>query len=334
VIEIPASLLVPGRNVIALVGLNRTLTNADFLLAPALACRLKPCEERYRHAIAGLQAPARRAYAEGAMLQRLGRHEAALERLEAAAALDPAPVELWLRIAECLAALGRKEEAASRLGNELSRGAEVDRRPRNLWWRLQVVELARSAGEVRDQLSPPESEGSGPGEDLRWLLEGLLAGRALRINAGGDEARDEDGAVWSRDRFFLGGRRAAGKPGSAPPHQDAREFPAGGLRPPGYSIPLPPGRYTVMIHFADFDPGAAGWRIFDLRLEGSAVLEGYQPGALQRAMSRGLGPLAAPRHVIEPRRFEVQVKDGFLDVELVPVGAPAAVSAIEVTARG
>ena len=48
---------------------------------------------------------------------------------------------------------------------------------------------------------------AGYGDDIRWLLEQFGAGRPLRINCGGRaEHEDSAGVIWSRDRFFRGGR--------------------------------------------------------------------------------------------------------------------------------
>ncbi len=73
----------------------------------------------------------------------------------------------------------------------------------------------------------------------------------------------------------------------------------------------------MTLHFAEIYYHAAGERLFDVAIEGKEVLKGYDPF--------GAGFATADR-----RAFEIEVLDGFLDIEFVPRTRNPKVSAIEV----
>ena len=84
--------------------------------------------------------------------------------------------------------------------------------------------------------------------------------------------------------------------------------------PSGYRIPLPAGRYRIVLHFAEIYWGLphalGGKRVFGVLAEGRPVLESYDPGAAGFATAT-------------TKDFEVEVRDGWLDIEFVPrVGDP------------
>ena len=89
----------------------------------------------------------------------------------------------------------------------------------------------------------------------------------------------------------------------------------------GYAIPLPRGRYRVTLHFAEIWFAVPGMRRFDVRIEGSEVLREHEP------LSKGF--LAA-----DARSFEVEVRDGTLDIEFVRRVEDPAVSGLEIEASG
>jgi hypothetical protein len=173
--------------------------------------------------------------------------------------------------------------------------------------------------------------------DLRWLLDRLASKEPLRLDSGGDGYTNPSGEAWSRDRFFLSGYRRgevqndriAREPQAdlndevANTEDDAlyrseRWFRAGDAPPPGYRIPLPPGAYTVRLHFAEVYFRERGKRVFDVRIEGKTVLEGYEPAAAGFATAR-----------VETFQ-NVAVEDGFLDVEFIDRADNPQVAAIEV----
>lgn len=87
----------------------------------------------------------------------------------------------------------------------------------------------------------------------------------------------------------------------------------------GYAIPLPAGRWRVTLLFVEPRPRADTARSFDVVANGRTVLSAFDP-----ARAAG-GPLAG----IE-RSFEVQVDDGALALDFVPVRGDAVLSAITI----
>jgi serine/threonine protein kinase/Tfp pilus assembly protein PilF len=160
-------------------------------------------------------------------------------------------------------------------------------------------------------------------EDRRWLLERLERGEAVRINCGGENHISPDGALWSRDRFFNGGIPSTPFRGDVHCTDDdvlyrsERAFPADGIGPGGYRVPLPRGSYLVALHFAEVWFGAAGLRSFDIFIEKQTVITNYEP------FESGFAVAAV-------EDFTVSVEDDLLEIEFVPrVGNPM-ISAIEI----
>ena len=123
-LPIPASLFVPGRNVLALQVLRAEKEPPVFTLTPVLlgelpqdAARDHRLLEELRAAVHGDDAPARIAYLEGRILQRAGRHGEAAKRFEGL--LGPGPgrgrPEPLQRLVECLRATGDAAGAEARL---------------------------------------------------------------------------------------------------------------------------------------------------------------------------------------------------------------------------
>ena len=71
-----------------------------------------------------------------------------------------------------------------------------------------------------------------------------------------------------------------------------------------YRIPLPPGAYAVTLHFAEIYAGATKRRFFDIVLEGQTRLDDYEPGAIGIATA-------------DQKKFVVEVRDGFLDLDFI-----------------
>ena len=81
---------------------------------------------------------------------------------------------------------------------------------------------------------------------------------------------------------------------------------------PGYAIPLPPGRWRLVLHFAEIVHQETGRRSFDVLLQGKPVLTMFEP--------------AQP----EGKRFEMEVSDGFMEVRFIPRMDIPVISAIEI----
>jgi hypothetical protein len=164
-------------------------------------------------------------------------------------------------------------------------------------------------------------------EDVRWLLGALSRREPVRIRSGGGDWTSPAGVSWSRDRFYAAGQLFGNGQGrfeggiqeteNDPIYQTERYFQALATHQPGYSVPMPPGRYRVTLHFAEIFHHGPGERVFDILLEGQTVLEAFEPGAVGFATA-------------VKKSFEVEVKDGFLEIGFRGrVGHPK-VSAIEI----
>ena len=156
-----------------------------------------------------------------------------------------------------------------------------------------------------------------------------------RINAGettaGDEYLGTDGRLWDIDGLFTGGNIYPQTPSGAAISGTDDDFlyqtERSGASGFGYSIPVPsPGLYTVELHFAELwwtvgtGSGGPGSRIFDIVMEGQTYLEDFD------ILSEVPGATALVK------TFEVEVTDGSLDIEGIPVVDQAKISAIQVEA--
>lgn len=111
----------------------------------------------------------------------------------------------------------------------------------------------------------------------------VAAGRTvpIRIRAHDLSFTDHEGNVWSPDNYYIGGRLATHKQsvaGTADPDLYAGER-YGNF---SYSVPVPPGKYTVTLYFAETwfrpdsngqDNGGKGDRIFDVYCNGTTLLK-------------------------------------------------------------
>jgi hypothetical protein len=245
--------------------------------------------------------------------------------------------EPLLHLAGCLRETGRREEAEALLRAAIEGPGRSSAETWDLWVSMALVDLGRSPAQVLAAF-PPEAEGTSPrAADLRWLLDRLGRGEPIRIRCGGGEYRARDGSVWGADRFFTSGCRYSETPWEPLPpdvspayggeidgtdddplFQTERWFPADERPPAGYRVPLAPGRWRVTLHFAEVFLRKAGLRTFDIRVEGVSVLSWYDIVA-------EAGFATADR-----KEFEVELRDGFLDIEFLPQAEFPKVSAIEV----
>lgn len=147
-----------------------------------------------------------------------------------------------------------------------------------------------------------------------------------RIDCGGAGGWAADGAWWSADAALPGTtvrrtKLAVAGAGGAVPCQTARESRAG--KPLQYALRVPAGELSVRLHFAELVTSTkAGKRICDVRLEGQLAARGLD------IVQRTGAPL---RGCVE--EYIVSVRDGVLDLEIVPVGRSAvSLNGIEVMA--
>jgi WD40 repeat protein/serine/threonine protein kinase len=336
VIAIDAGLILAGRNVLAIQGLNHALTSTDFTLIPVLAAEqrkdasaLRARFESLRGGAAGEDAAARLAYLEARILDVEGKREEAARMLEKVIDLDRTRPEPYLRLAE--ASLATKDISGAEAW--LRKGIEAGAAPaERLWDRWFAVasgpERGRDARRILDAL-PGRGPASGRGADMRWALERLLADGKVRILCGGEERRDGKGALWGRDRFFQGRSQAMGPfakaaddPEDPAFYQTGRRFLMGGARRPGYRVPVPPGRYSVSLKAAE----AAGSGVQPVRVAG--------PGRDQRLFDilvegrpSARFDLSAPGQSVGSI-ITADVTDGFLDIEVVSLTGEPMLSAL------
>jgi hypothetical protein len=156
-------------------------------------------------------------------------------------------------------------------------------------------------------------------------LQGRL--RPIRIIAQEQPFTDKKGRTWNADRFFRGGQLAVRQQAvlntAEPELYHGERF--GNLT---YAIPVAPGRYAVILHFAEtwFGPdkpqhGGVGSRIFDLLCNGVALAQAFdifkEAGGGDRALERVF-------HGLEPN------SQGKLILSFVPIHNYPCVDAIEV----
>jgi hypothetical protein len=114
--------------------------------------------------------------------------------------------------------------------------------------------------------------------------------KPIRLSAHASDFVDAEGRRWSTDNFFINGRKTGYSNHEGDPHlptlyTDERY---GNF---SYAIPVPPGSYTVNLHFSRIvfqpdDPSChlpwAGCRVFDVTCSGVLLLHDfdiYQPAA-------------------------------------------------------
>ena len=141
----------------------------------------------------------------------------------------------------------------------------------------------------------------------------------ILINAGGRAYLDGTGRQWLADCYYTGGQQSVGTTDpiagttADPLYQKMR------YGTMSYRVPVPAGRYRVTLHFAEIYWNSAGWRMFDVRVEGGLVINNLDIWA------------TAGKNTALTRSFAVDVSDGVLDVDFISVVDSASISAIEIT---
>jgi len=153
----------------------------------------------------------------------------------------------------------------------------------------------------------------------------------LNINSGGEEIAYTD-VTFEADQFFVGNSTtftAASSPEIANTEMDAifhtERFTnsAAGF---GYEVELPNGDYTVILHFAeifwgtsDGNPvGGVGSRVFDVAIEGVAVLEDFDIFA------------EVGVHTAVAKEFNVTLTDGMMNIDFTATVDHPKISAIQI----
>ncbi len=149
----------------------------------------------------------------------------------------------------------------------------------------------------------------------------LPSAPAVLVNAGGGVYTDPSGNTWSADYGFSGGstsRTAATITGSNSPtlYQSCR---FGAFN---YSFSVPNGSYTVTLKFADFYFTTAGSRLFNVNINGTAVLTNFDIVAQANGGLKALD-----------KSFSVAATNGQINLQFIPGPADQPmVNAIEISA--
>lgn len=132
------------------------------------------------------------------------------------------------------------------------------------YWSRAYGALLRDGASLEARKSFLEEEAKNCGqrrelEDVKDLEGARQRGEAaIRINAGGEELVDHEGRRWLADRFFVGGasKKSPFKIEGTADQEIYRNYREddGKMTRLSYAIPVPPGRYSVTLHFAESDP--------------------------------------------------------------------------------
>jgi hypothetical protein len=128
--------------------------------------------------------------------------------------------------------------------------------------------------------------------------------KPIRIAARRSDFVDENGVRWSGDRDFIGGRTWSYHPQNGPKASAIYLVERHGNF--SYAIPVPPGSYTVRLHFMDtyFSPlipasncKGDGCRIFDVSCNGSLLLQDFD---IVKAAHGAFLPVVREFHGLHP----------------------------------
>lgn len=141
------------------------------------------------------------------------------------------------------------------------------------------------------------------------------------INAGGPEYTDSIGRIWNADFGYDGGYVYFPFAGPVAGTTDPLPFIA--QRQGGFAYELPvltPGVYRVLLHFAELEAPAPGINVVDVFAEGVVALDDLD-------VTGEAGFKTALK-----KKIEVNVQDGALSLDLLPVAGEASLAGLEVNA--
>jgi len=177
-------------------------------------------------------------------------------------------------------------------------------------------------------------------DSLQWRFTGSAA--VVRIKAGDISGRPMDQRYGS-DMYFNGGQGKGIDLPDTPADERARITVSDAGQQPGdglhggdaailydsfregsfsYRIPGPDGRYRVTLRFIEPNANAIGERVFDVDVNGKAVLRSLDVFKAAGGKLKGI-----------TRSVEGAAKDGYIDIEFKPSRGQALVSALAITPR-
>jgi tetratricopeptide (TPR) repeat protein len=292
-----------GVNQIALQGLCHADDAETLSLRPRVRAELRFSAEAeaarlasLRGRISGDGAAALLGYLEGRHLQRTRKCADATSFFVQAAQLDPSAALPWQRLVECHRELGTlpalEESLRARLATSGPVAALFD-----AWARL-FFELGGQPTELPALgLAPATLPTSGFFADALYAGTELGAGRPLLVDAGASEDHGTNGALWSRDRYFLRGRAEESEGDRAPLATVRAATRAPRELGPAYRVPLPDGAYELRLHLAD-----QGDERVDVVVDDARVAREHRA------------------YADDPLRLPVRVTTGQLDLDVLPRG--------------
>lgn len=175
--------------------------------------------------------------------------------------------------------------------------------------------------------SPASVTASAPVFALAGFVSNSTGYQPLRINVGGPRVIDSQSRTWIADPVVsVAGSQNVVSTASPIAVPAGSDYPTDVYRtmrtadgPLGYTLRVPNGQYTVRLKFAEIENLAIGQRIFEVRLQGSTVLQGFDIRRAAGAAFRALDLV-----------FPVQVAAGELAVSLVPVAGKPCLSALQI----
>jgi hypothetical protein len=152
-------------------------------------------------------------------------------------------------------------------------------------------------------------------------LDGLSRGEVVRINCGGEAAEPIPGEHWLADRSFVGGNAAREQVADIRGTERdeiylTQRYQLAEMLPLEYRLPLPSGRYTLRLHFAETWYYVSGQRRFKVAIENNSISIIEPPPA---------------EALVQP--IEVDVTDGALNILLLPELADPMICGIEIQKR-
>ena len=146
-----------------------------------------------------------------------------------------------------------------------------------------------------------------------------LIGNAIRINAGGNGFTDNQGNVWDADKYFKNGQNYQISSDIGKTNDDALVQSHRYQKNLSYGIPLEAGNYQVNLKFTENYFDAASKRIFDVSAEDALKIDNLDVYAE-----------AGGKNMILDKSFQVNVQDGFLNLNLNASTDNAMISGIEI----
>lgn len=192
-------------------------------------------------------------------------------------------------------------------------------------WR--AIHLKTGANDLR---AAADIDGSAVSDSLQWTFSGSPS--VVRIKAGDlsgyvTAENQQFGQRYGSDAYFTGGEGKGVNPPDAPGDKrvsvagpDGRLYDSFREGDFAYRIPVPAGRYRVILKFEEPTAANTGERVFDVLANGKSVLKGFD------ILAAAHGRLTAV-----DREFEARVKEGEpLVIEFKPIKGKALVAALSV----